>query len=210
MAKNTILVLNPQEYFHGAVSGAIATLKINVSEQAQSYLVHLLGHYISSENFYPTDADGRRAQTLTEQLAHALEVESNELRAHRMRQMGDFSLYVAGFFTNSLSRKLVDIDYYISMGGAAYETVAKLEKKNKAVLFKELSTKFSKFVDVLAQISEETGFRPDDHKDLLRVYDLWLRTGSERLAKQLARAGIVPPSAPGMAAKKGKTGTEDS
>jgi hypothetical protein len=202
---NGIILLHPAEYFQGAVAGAVASLQLQVSEHAQVYLVQLLGHYINTENFYPTDSEGKPAETLTAQLAVALEEESAELKAKRLRQLGDFSLYIAGFFTDSLSRKLVDVDYYIGMGGAAYENAAQLEeKKSKAQLFLELGRKFPDFVDILAQISEETGFNPASHKDLLRVYDLWLKTGSERLAKQLARAGINPVNKPM------RDGSEDS
>lgn len=194
----SIVILNPSEYFHAAVSGAVTSLKVNVSEHAQSYIVHLLSHFISIDNFYPTDSEGNPAETLTQQLANALEEESTEARALRLRQMGDFSLYVAGFFTDSLNRKLVDVDYYIGMGEAAYGNVALLqEKKSRSQLFQELSYKFSKFVDILAQISEETGFHDSNPQDLLRIYDLWLKTGSERLAKQLARAGIAPVNGKG-------------
>lgn len=194
----SILVLHPDEYFQGAVAGAVTTLKAEVSLHAQAYLVQLLGGFIASENFYPTDSEGRPAETLADQLAIALHEDRAELRAQRLRKLGDFSLYVAGFFSDSLNRKLVDVDYYIGMGEAAYGNVAHLEeKRNRAELFAELSKGFPKLVDVLAQISEETGFHPENHQDLLRTYDLWAKTGSERLAKQLARAGIMPNKKPG-------------
>jgi len=206
MPKNNttgIIFLNPTEYFHGAVAGAVASLRLQVSEHAQHYLVQLLHGYISMDNFYPTDGEGNPADTLARQLAIALEAEASKERATRMRQLGDFSLYVAGFFSDSLSRKLVDVDYYIGMGGAAYENAAHLEdKRARSELFLELSHKFPSFVEVLAQISEETGFNPGNHRDLLRVYDLWQKTGSEKLAKQLVKAGISP--------SKKKSGTEDS
>lgn len=203
---NSILVLNPSEYFQGAVSGAVASLRLQVSEHAQHYLVQLLRHFISMDNFYPTDCDGNPADTLAQQLALALEQDTVEQRALRLRQLGDYSLYIAGFFTDSLSRKLVDVDYYIGMGGAAYENVAHLEeKKTKAELFLELSQKFPKFVEILSQISGETGFRANNPQDLLRVYELWLKTGSDRFARQLVKAGIMP-----TAPKIKKTGSEDS
>lgn len=209
MPKNSttgIIFVNPHEYFQGAVSGAVANLRLQVSEHAQHYIVQLLGHFIATENFVPTDAEGNPADTLAQQLALALEQESAEQRAQRLRQLGDHALYVAGFFSDSFSRKLVDVDYYIGMGGAAYENVARLEEKNsKAELFLELSRKFPKFVEVLAQISEETGFNPESHRDLLRVYDLWLKTGMKKFANQLVKAGINPAVTP-----KKKTGSEDS
>jgi hypothetical protein len=204
----SIIFLNPGEYFHGAVSGAVKGLRVQVSEHAQLYLAQLLGHFISMDNFYPTDAEGKPAPTLTQQLANALEEEQLAAKTQRLKQLGDFSLYIAGFFSHSLSRKLVDVDYYIGMGETAYGNVARLEKKSKAELFEELSKKFPNFVDILAQISEETGFNPDNHQDLLRVYELWAKTGSERLKKQLAKAGIVPP--PVQKKKASGDGFEDS
>jgi len=208
MPKNSttgIIFVNPNEYFQGAVSGAVANLRLQVSEHAQHYLVQLLGHFITTENLVPTDAEGNPADTLTQQLAIALEQVKAEQRAQRLRQLGDYSLYIAGFFSDSLSRKLVDVDYYIGMGCAAYENVAALEeKKYRSELFLELARKFPKFVEILAQISEETGFNPDSHRDLLRVYDLWLKTGAKKFANQLVKAGINPS----LPLKK--TGSEDS
>lgn len=188
-----LIFLQPSEYFHGAINGAMSSLKISASDYARNYLANLLSQFINMENLYPKDAEGRRADTLTQQLAHALEQESAERRAQQLRQMGDFSLYIAGFFSESFTRKLIDVDYYIGMGGAAYENVARLEEqKERSQLFIELAKKFPQFVDVLAQVSDEAGFHQDNDKALLRAYELWTKTGSERLAKQLVRAGIVP------------------
>lgn len=187
-----LVFLAPAEYFHGAVSGAMASLKITASEYAQTYLANLLSKFIHMENLYPKDASGCVEDTLALQLAGALEEEEATKRLERLQQMGDFSLYIAGFFADSLNRKLVDVDYYIGMGGAAYETVARLEKRERAQLFAELAKKFPQFVEVLAQVSEESGLQLDNDKDLLRAYERWMKTGSERLARQLARAGIVP------------------
>src|SRR5690606_13016628 len=125
-----------------------------------------------------------------------LEEEKAKERALRLRQLGDFSLYVAGFFAESLNRKLVDVDYYIGMGGAAYENAARLdEKKIRAEVLLELSRKFPKFVEILGTISHESGFKPDNHQDLLRVYDLWVKTGEKKLEAKLVRAGIAPIAA---------------
>ena len=191
--KASIICVNPTEYFHGALSGALQTLNIKASEHAQLYLVNMLMNFISMERLYPVGQSGERSETLTSQLASALEEESAEARRERLRQLGDFSLYIAGFFSNSFSRKLVDVDYYIGMGGSAYSNVASMvEHKIKMNLFSELADKFPLFVDAFAQISEESSFKQENSQALLRMYDLWTKTGSNRLAKQLAKAGIVP------------------
>ena len=105
--------------------------------------------------------------------------------------MGDVSLYLAGYFQESFNRKLVDVDYYIDMGGSAYRQVA--IRSGAAILQKlycELAERFAVFVDVLAEVSEKT--LPKTEKDILRSYELWMKTRSERAAKTLQGAGILP------------------
>jgi hypothetical protein len=201
--RGAIVILDPGDYFRTVVSGAVAAQKKKVSEDAQSYLSRLLLSFLKTESLYGEGEGGPSIPTLAEQLAWALEEESAEGRRVRFRRMGDLSLYLAGFFSNSLSRKLVDVDYYIGMGGAAYEQVARIEEK-QAQLFLELSQKFPLFVDLLAQISDEAGFNPENDRDLLRTYDLWVKTGSERLAKQLVKAGIQTAGRPGGKASGGE------
>lgn len=188
---NSLIVVNPTEYFHGLLLGALEQLKIRASEHAQSYLVALLTRFLSAENLYQNGEDGKRLDTLVAQLATALEEESAEAKRERLKHMGDFSLYMAGFFTESLTKKLVDVDYYIGMGGTAYESVSQLNlKKADSLLFGELAEKFPLFVDAFSQVSDESSF-PRKSDDLLRAYDLWAKTGSERLARKLTKAGIV-------------------
>jgi hypothetical protein len=78
------------------------------------------------------------------------------------------------------------------MGGVAYQNVAaRAEDQQMRVLYQELADRFSSWVDVLAEVSDQA-FSHRTEKDLLRLYDQWLRTGSERAARALQEAGIVP------------------
>jgi len=40
-----------------------------------------------------------------------------------MRTVADRSLYLTGFFADSFHRKIVDIDYYVDIGSAAYSNL---------------------------------------------------------------------------------------
>lgn len=197
LAPKDVLLLKPTEYFNALIEGAITSLGISLSEHTRVYLVHLLEHFISSDNLFPRSATGKlQDQELALQLAAALEAEGVEERRARLRRLGDFSLYIAGYFSHSLEKKLVDVDYYIGMGGSAYLEAANLPGKQvTADVFGELGTKFPSMVDLLGQISEESFISHHSSENspasLLRVYDLWTKTGSERLAQQLALAGIM-------------------
>lgn len=178
------LVLQPQAFFHELVTEAMGSQKLTVRPETEFYVVNLLNQFMLADNL--------SVEPLALLLKAALE-ESNPLRrSEQLRRVGDLSLYVAGYFQDSLSRKLVDVDYYIEMGGSAYvQVAAQVEERSLRATYDELAAKFPRFVDVLAQISEKTQ-APRSQKDLLRLYDVWVKTKSERAAKQLQEAGILP------------------
>jgi hypothetical protein len=96
---------------------------------------------------------------------------------------------MTGFFSDSFRRRSIDVDYYVSMGEYAYGSLSRAEDAFQEV-FDELSRKFVGFSDVLADISERTAMATNH--DVLRLYEKWLRTGSERDGQRLIERGIVP------------------
>lgn len=112
-----------------------------------------------------------------------------------LRQVGDLSLFISGFFADSLTRSLVDIDYYMALGEFAYGSLARQSDETFGGVFDELAGKFGAFVEVLGDISERTAL--SSNADLLRLYEKWLRTRSRRSGELLAIRGIVPNTSVG-------------
>lgn len=193
--KSNLALLKPQEFFRELVLDALARLKLKVQPETEFYLVNLLNEFMSTERLFPRDASGNvREEPLVFMIKEALE--QNEPHHQRLlfRQVGDVSLYMAGFFQESLSRKLVDVDYYIEVGETAYQQVAsRVDETTQRVVYCELAEKFPKCVDVLAEISDRTAQKRES--DVLAAYERWERTGSERAAKLLKEAGILAPTA---------------
>jgi hypothetical protein len=130
--------------------------------------------------------------------AEAAEARTADEREALLRRLGDVALVLAGLFAASFSRKLVDIDYYIAMGGSAYgllseQSSASVRARTFRAIFGELSTKFQAFVDVLAEVGENTHMA--SQSDVLRLYEIWLRTGSAYAAERLRKQGIEPARA---------------
>jgi hypothetical protein len=66
-------------------------------------------------------------------------------------------------------------------------------------VFAELAAKFQRFVDALNEVSEMS-YRHSD-RDVLRLYEIWLKTGSRRaygLLRQLGVDAAVVPVASGL------------
>ena len=186
------LVLEAKAFFYELIREALSAQRVVVQPETEFYLVHLMERFISTDSLYPRSSDGSpQDESLALMIKDALEQNAPEQQRSLFRHVGDFSLYVAGFFQDSLRRKIVDLDYYIGMGGAAYRAVAQREEsQQKQKIYEELSDKFPKFVDVLAEVSDKT--TPRGEKDLLRMYEVWVRTRSERAARALQEAGIIP------------------
>jgi hypothetical protein len=186
------LVVQPQEFFRELVVDAMGKQKLKPRPETEFYLVNLLGQFMTTDRLYLRDSGGAyREEPLALLVKEALEQPGVEAQKKVFRHVGDVSLYVAGFFQDSLNRKLVDVDYYIDMGGVAYKQVAERSEENLSRgVYEELADKFSSFVDVLGYVSDKT--TPKTEKDLLRLYELWVRTKSDRAARALQEAGILP------------------
>lgn len=174
------------EYFKELVDGALAHQRITVGELTAFYVVQLLTGFLRRP---PDDNTDEVDLPLALRLAHALESGGMEQRAS-LKQIGDVSLFTSGFFSDSLRRKLVDVDYYVNIGGFAYNVLSRYETDTFSPVFAELADKFVGFVDVLSEISERSSC--GSNTDLLRLYERWLRTGSHRSGQLLVERGIVP------------------
>jgi hypothetical protein len=176
---------SPVEYFKELVDGALAHQGLVANELTSYYVVQLLAGFLQHRG-----GDGHD-EPLGVQLARALDSGGVEQRAS-LKQIGDESLFVSGFFSDSLKRKLVDVDYYASVGGVAYQALSRYETDAFSLVFAELAQKFIPFVDVLSEVSERSACA--SNMDLLRLYERWLKTGSRRSGQLLAERGVVPNS----------------
>lgn len=185
---------NLREFFREALHGALDHQHVDVAEDTEQYVVNLLTLFARSEALYEQTASGVRTKPLVVMLAEALEAPSPGERNRGLQRLGDVSLFVAGFFAQSFARKLIDIDYHIAMGGRAYGTLAGTlrgaRSRALAQIFAELAAKFQPMVDALNEVSE-TSYRHSD-RDILRLYEIWMKTGSRRARGILRTLGVEP------------------
>lgn len=198
-ADKVIPVANLTEYFRDSLDEVMSKRKLCADDDTAYYVVNLLTVFARSEALYEP-AEGRTGiKPLAFMLADALEAETIQERQHCLQRLGDVALFIAGFFSETLARSLVDVDYYINMGGRAYDHLAQvqggsLRVRSRASVFAELASKFGDFVDALAEIADQGR---QDH-DILRLYEIWLRTGSRRAELMLRSLGIEPNVAAGI------------
>jgi hypothetical protein len=170
------------EYFKDLVDRALTHQGVATQELTSYYVVQLLASFLQQ----PENLDDG---PLSVRLVQALESGGMRQRAS-LKQIGDLSLFIAGFFSESLNRKIVDVDYYATIGGRAYHALSRVETDTFSPVFAELGSKFVDFVDVLSEVSERTSCATN--VDLLRLYEKWIKTGSRRSGQLLVERGVVP------------------
>ncbi|HLF12082.1 MAG TPA: hypothetical protein VJA26_12785 [Gammaproteobacteria bacterium] len=185
-------VVSLQEFFKDSVERAMQKQRVAADDHTAYYLVNLLTLFARPEPLL----DDRKPLALM--LADAADASDSQERNFRLQRVGDTSLFVAGFFGESFARRLVGIDYYIDIGGLAYGSLSAnvrgtLRGRIFGAVFAELAQKFREFVDVLAEVRDAA--RGADDVDILRLYDVWLRTKSARAARLLRSCGVEPNQA---------------
>jgi len=179
------------EYFIDLIEEANKHQHFNSDTMMTFYMVNLLQNYVRSDHLYISDENDE--ETLVSALEDAMNATGVE-RESKYKHLGDYTLFVSGFFHDSLSRSLVDVNYYIGIGRIAYRNVAAQITHGKRKSFQEfytaLAEKFKKLVDVLSEVSDRVMI--SNNGDILRIYDRWLKTGSERDKELLKEKGILP------------------
>lgn len=166
-------------FFHEVLTDALESMRVDATEPAGWYLVTLLGDFTRAR--LPDEP-------LAVKLAQSAAADAGE-RVRTLKEVGDTSLYVAGFFAESLSRKLVDADYYIGLGRGAYaELAGRMGGSSITDVYRELADGFPGFVEVLAEVRRRVDFAGTD---IVKLYEQWVRTRDAWIEKKLRALGVL-------------------
>jgi len=184
-------VHNLQEYFRQSIDEAIVGQGVDIDPHATHYVVNMMTLFSRSEHFYEDDGETYGIRPLALMLADAADAPSPEHRNQTLKRIGDVTLFVAGFFVDSLRDKPVDVDYYMHMGENAYgslseETRGTFHGNAFADIYRELATKFRVLIDVLNEV------RGGAEHDVVRTFEIWRKTGSQRAERLLREQGVLP------------------
>jgi hypothetical protein len=191
-----ILDVSVQEHFKETVSSAIVNQKMAAADDTVFYVVNLLSRCVKAEWLYDESTPkGVTHPPLAMLYTHAAQTGCPNERHAALRRLGDVALLISGLFPASLSRKIVDVDYYVAMGSGAYGYLSdkrgtSARTRTLTAIFAELAGKFQAFVDVLGEVAEQCGL--SGNEDMLRLYETWIKTGSPRAANKLRQLGIEP------------------
>ncbi len=191
-----LIELTPLELFRSLVMKAIKDQGLETSEMVEYYLSSLLADFVRAGKL-SKEAFATRLLKAT--------ASDHKKKLRLLKELGDSSLFLSGYFQESLNTRVVDIEYYMDMGAISYYKLAgHLDSRTMSYgsahgedlsdLFTELSEKFAEFVEVLTQVSERTHMKTP--RDILKLYEKWLKTKNPHTEALLRELGIDPVDVP--------------
>ena len=179
-----------EAFFREQVDRAFREEGLSPGVMVEHYVVQLLASYA---------AQTIESTPLALRMADAVDAPPRE-RRKKLRGIGDTSLYVSGFWGESLEEAAVDVDYYVEMGGSAYGELARggagWTADPYAGVFEQLADNFIRFVGALALVSRRMVL-PASSQDVIRLYRRWQHNRSANAAARLAALGVVPSKGDG-------------
>jgi hypothetical protein len=179
-------------FFFDQVRSAREVRGTDVREHTEFYLVSLLTHFGRSPNLFEVNGERVDERPLAIRLLESRRSGSTGNRLRDLKQLADSTLYVLGFFSQSLRRSTVNMRYYAGLAESAYGDLAVITRGRASGVddsaFSELSHRFGDCVEIISEVAHRG--RQED-SDILTLYRQWLETGDEILARRLRGLGIV-------------------
>ena len=190
--RNLDLSASLETFFHDVVDDAMKKKHVAATEAAEYYLVSLLTDY-AKPDARSCEALERPLTLLLDEALHA----PGQERFERLRVLGDGVLYVSGFFAPHLETRGVEVRYVTSLGARAYDSAGKMLRGASGDaapdLFFELAENFQRFAELLTAVAEKLSLAAAPSSvGILKMYERWLKTGSESLGSELLEHGVVP------------------
>lgn len=97
---------------------------------------------------------------------------------------------MGALFPESYARRGIRKDYFVGMGGGAYDYLSENAPRNRHI-FSELAATFVRMLELIAEAcSRQQLF---DATDILNLYQRWRQSGNKRIGEQLQALGIDLP-----------------
>lgn len=175
------------EYFQHRLEALIQELEPPPQDDTCWYLGSMLERFSRSEALFAWEAGQYSLRPLALLYGDAHAARNQHERCLILQHLGDTALFLGALFPKRYSRRGIGVDYFVGMGGGAYDYLAHHARHGRHV-FGELAESFSSMLDLVARTCAEDASR--DNHDVVRLYQIWLDQGDAESARALLKLGI--------------------
>ncbi len=174
------------------IEAAEEKLNIRLSKYTKIYILDLLKRLCTEKDPLNLELIGDRplAIVLMEAVRKDIFQKIRDLKA-----VGDVSLIFSGLYPEYLTRRLVDIDYYIEIGKKSYyllsDTYSNLKRQQELfILYSQLVAEFITLIQILTEMASELHFL--DEENLVKIYNRYRRTKIRKYLDILRKNNVEP------------------
>jgi len=151
------------------------------------YLGSLLERFGRSDLLFAYQNGEMTLRPLALLYSDAIEADNSRQRCLMLQQLGDMALFLGALFPQRFTRHGILQDYFIGMGGSAYDYLADNASANRHI-FAELANTFTRMLEMVANACSRTQRLTTE--EVLALYQRWLSTGDPVIEDQLRALGI--------------------
>jgi len=174
-------------YFKNRLSHYAQRLRPPPHEDTCWYIGSLLDRFGRSDQVFAYEEGRLTLRPLALLYQDALDANNDRERCLILRQLGDLALFLGALFPENYARRGIQRDYFIGMGGGAYDYLAGNARHNRHI-FSELSRMFSRLLELVANACSRK--HHVSALDVLALYQRWRETQDPAIKSELHRLGI--------------------
>ena len=175
-------------YFRKRLFESSEELSPPLHEDTLWYVGDMLTRFSDSDELFGYEDGHRSLRPLALLYGDARQATSERERCLILRHLGDLSLFLGALFPQSYHRRGIGKDYFVGMGGGAYDYLSENSHTHRHV-FSELATSFARMLTLIAMACSRQHFF--DASDILELYERWRNSKDPLVAQQLAALGVA-------------------
>lgn len=175
-------------YFRDRLTECCAGYRPPPQEDTLWYLGDMLARFGNSDQVFSYEDGNLTLRPLAMLYSDAHEAPTLRDRQLILRQLGDLALFLGALFPENFTRRGIEKDYLVGMGGSAYAYLSNSSLRQSHI-FSELAKAFTKILELVSDACSKQNFF--DAHDVFTMYQRWRDTKSPLLKKQLEALGIT-------------------
>ncbi len=166
--KNKLSIIeSPSEFFNELIERIAIDNSISISDALKFYLVSLLSDNMNPDNLLKKSDKHPYAGQPLSIIFNQAQMELENKKRQMLKYVGDYTLYVGGYFSDSLKKGIVNYSYYVSMGEDAFNHLSSISKqRHVADLYNDI---FKNFVELLLLLKEAGSLTRTSETELLNI-----------------------------------------
>jgi hypothetical protein len=185
--QQTITETSLSSYFSKRLTRYAKRFRPPPHEDTCWYLGSLLERFGRSEQLFAYQDGQMTLRPLALLYSDAIEADNTRERCLMLQQLGDMALFLGALFPERFTRHGILQDYFIGMGGSAYDYLADNAKANRHI-FAELANTFTRMLEMVANACSRNQNLTTE--EVLALYQRWLNTRDPVIENQLRALGI--------------------